>query len=121
MTTDRTATRGTRLARLAFLVAVVGHLAALYWPRAVSTGEFSYSDKLAHVVLFAVVAVTGLLARVPAPPLVGLLLGNAVVSELVQHWLLPHRSGDVLDSIADVIGVLLGTASGVALRRREGS
>ena len=113
----RPATRGSLLARIAFLTAVVVHLAALYWPLTVATGGFSLSDKVAHALLFGAVAATGIWARVPMAPLIGLLLANSVVSELVQHWLLPNRSGDPGDTVADCIGIALGTALGVGLRR----
>jgi len=42
---------------------------------------------------------------------VGVLLAvHAVVSELVQHYLLAGRSGDPSDSVADLAGVLIVTA-----------
>ena len=41
-----------------------------------------------------------------------MLAAHAVVSELVQHWLLPHRSGDAADVLADLAGVALGVLAG---------
>jgi VanZ family protein len=45
---------------------------------------------------------------------------HAPVSELVQHFLLPGRSGDVWDAVLDLVGVALGAAAlvvGARLRR----
>ena len=37
---------------------------------------------------------------------------QAVLSEVVQTVFLPHRSGDVLDAVADLTGVALGVVVG---------
>ena len=42
---------------------------------------------------------------------------QAVLSEVVQAMLLPHRSGDVLDAVADLTGVALGVVVGTLLLR----
>lgn len=95
--------------RIAFGLAVAVHLVALYAP-----GEpgpevgFPGVDKVVHLLLFAAVAWTGTKAGLPAVPLAAVLVLNAVVSEVVQALLLPHRDGDVLDAVADVVGVLAG-------------
>lgn len=39
---------------------------------------------------------------------VGVFAAHAVVSELIQHWFIPTRSGDPRDALADAIGVALG-------------
>ena len=39
---------------------------------------------------------------------VGVFTAHAIVSELIQHWFIPTRSGDPRDALADGIGVLLG-------------
>ena len=39
----------------------------------------------------------------------------AVLSEVVQGLFLPHRSGDVLDAVADLTGVALGVLVGTWL------
>jgi VanZ family protein len=103
-----------------FAVLAVVQLLALYWPRVEVQGPVTWTDKVVHVSLFAAPTVAGLLARLkPAPVLVALAL-HAPVSELVQHFLLPHRSGDVWDVVADLGGVVLGgtlVVVGRALRR----
>jgi hypothetical protein len=112
--------RGDKLARVAFVAAVIVNLVVLYWPRSVSGGGIPYADKIVHVAIFAVVATTGLRARVPLGWLVGALVAQAVLSELVQHWLLPDRTGDPADSAADLVGVVAGVLLGLKLSARTG-
>jgi hypothetical protein len=92
------------------VVACLVHLYGLYSPHQASSGvtDFPYSDKIAHLALFGSVAYLGLRIGVPGRWLLPILAANAVVSELVQHYLLPLRSGDPLDSVADLCGVALG-------------
>lgn len=109
-----------RTAAVVFAVLLVAHLAALYWPRVDIQGPVTWSDKVAHVLLFLAPTVAGLLAGVRPAYLVALLALHAPVSELLQHYLLPHRSGDAWDAVADLSGVVLGVTSvvvGRALRR----
>lgn len=95
--------------RVAFGVACVVHLAALYAPWAAGPDVgFPYVDKVVHVLLFAVVAYLGPRAGVPARPLFAVLAANAVISEVIQHVALPQRGGDVFDTVADLAGVALG-------------
>ena len=109
-----------RTALVVFAVLLVAQLAALYWPRVGIQGPVTWSDKVVHVLLFLAPTVAGLLAGVRPAYLVGLLALHAPVSELVQHYLLPNRSGDAWDAVADLGGVVLGVTSvvvGRALRR----
>ena len=95
--------------RIAFVVAVVLQLYGVYAPREAGPHVgIPQIDKVAHCFLFAAVAFTGLKVGVPARWLLGALVANAVVSELVQHWLLPQRDGDPFDALADAAGVALG-------------
>lgn len=109
-----------RRAVVVFVILLVAQLAALYWPRIDIQGPVTWSDKVAHVLLFLAPTVAGLLAGVRPAYLIGLLALHAPVSELVQHYLLPHRSGDPWDAVADLGGVVLGVTGvvvGRALRR----
>ncbi len=109
-----------RAAVVVFVVLLAVHLAALYWPRVSIEGPVTWSDKVLHVLLFLAPTVAGLLAGLRPAYLVGLVALHAPVSELVQHYLLPHRSGDVWDAVADLSGVVLGVTLvvvGRALRR----
>lgn len=66
------------------------------------------SDKLVHLVLFALLAGT---TQWRFGPLPARLLGVALyagASEVVQALLLPHRSGDLRDVVADLAGACLG-------------
>jgi hypothetical protein len=88
----------------------------------VSGGElFPNVDKVVHIGIFAAVAFTGLQVRLPLRWLATALVVHAVSSELAQHWLLPDRSGDPSDVVADLVGVTLGAALGVATARAGGS
>lgn len=98
-----------RVARALFVGAVVANLVLLYWPRPVGGEGLPHLDKAIHLLAFAAVAWTGLRARVPAAWLLPLLVLHAVLSELVQAWLLPDRSGDWADVVADLLGILAGT------------
>lgn len=100
---------------LAALLAV--HLVVLYAPRAGGPGQFPGIDKVVHAATFGSVAWAGLRAGIPARWWVPLVSAHAVVSELVQYSLLPHRSGDPLDVLADLVGVALGVLTATGLRR----
>lgn len=92
-----------------FVGAAMAQTLALYWPRAAPAAPEGIGlDKVAHVALFAVVAYAGTRANVRQTWLIGLLLGQAVLSEMVQGLWLTQRSGDGWDVIADVAGIALG-------------
>ena len=116
---EKTTSRRTGRAWLwLFVVVVTVHLAALYWPRVSVQGPVAWTDKVVHVTLFAVPALVGLLAGVrPAYLLVPLAL-HAPVSELLQHAVLPNRSGEVWDAVADLSGVVVGATIGMVSRTR---
>ena len=106
--------------RVAFAVVLTVHLAALYWPRVDLSGAPQDSDKLAHVLLFAVPTVVGVLAVRRWWPAYLLVL-HAPLSEALQAGWLPGRSGTVADAVADLVGVALGSAlAAFALRRWSG-
>ena len=105
---------------MAFVGLVVVQLLAVYWPRVDVQGPVTWTDKVVHVLLFLLPTVAGLVAGLRPSWVVGLIALHAPVSELVQHFLLPNRSGDVWDAVADLSGVVLGVTSvvvGRALRR----
>ena len=100
-------------------VAVVVQLVVLYAPSAPSPPIDLPVDKVVHFVIFGAVAFSGIRAGVRPGWLVAALLTNAVASELIQYAVLPHRSGDWRDALADAVGILVGTA--LALRRPRGA
>ncbi len=108
-----------RRALLALAVAaVLVQCVVLYAPDAPGVAPFPGADKVVHVTVFLVPALLGVLAGLRAPWVLGLLAGHAVLSELVQWRLLPHRSGDPLDAVADLVGVGLGWLVASWVRRR---
>jgi len=93
---------------LVLVVVLVLHLAALYWPRVDLTGPVQWSDKVVHALLFAVPVIVAARVLHGWRGAALLLALHAPVSEVVQHYVLPHRSGDPLDAVADLLGVALG-------------
>ena len=86
-----------------------------------SSPLFPHVDKVAHLVGFGAPLVLVLLAlllrqrarglritRRPVVAVTAVFLAHAVVSEIIQHVLLPSRSGDPLDVLADSVGIGLG-------------
>ncbi|WP_413452310.1 VanZ family protein [Georgenia phoenicis] len=107
--------------RVLLAIALVLHLAVLYAPRVPGpgTGLFPGADKVAHLGVFALLVLAALWAGLPARWVVPLALAHAVLSEVVQHVLLPGRSGDPWDTLADVVGVGLGWGAAALLSRRS--
>lgn len=107
------------LVGVAAVLAVVFQLCVLYWPVVSVEGPVSWSDKVVHVLVFAVPTylVGWALRRVGL--VVAIFLVHAPLSELVQHFLLPGRSGDVWDAVVDVIGVALAAGLLLVRARRE--
>jgi hypothetical protein len=109
-----------RLWRIAFGVALAVQLIVLYAPDGPAGPEIPGLDKVIHLSIFAVPALAALMvgwrARWWA---VGILAVHAPASELVQHFVLPHRDGDVLDVVADLSGVALGGLAYLVWTRRR--
>jgi VanZ family protein len=97
--------------------AVVVQLAVLYWPVVTIEGPVSWTDKVVHLLVFAVptYAVGRALGSVRTAVVAFAL--HAPVSELVQHFLLPGRSGDPWDAVLDLVGVGLAAAALVVRAR----
>ncbi|WP_404381584.1 VanZ family protein [Knoellia locipacati] len=99
-------------------VAVLLQLVVVYAPSGGGAAPFPYFDKLVHAGVFALPVFLGLLARLPLLPVAAVMAAHAPVSELVQAMLLPQRSGDPWDVVADLVGVGLGVlAATLALHR----
>jgi hypothetical protein len=93
-----------------FAVAVIANLLLLYWPRAPGTAGIPHLDKAVHFLSFVFVTWAGARAGFAIRVLAAVLAVHAIASELIQHALLPGRSGDPADVLADLAGV-----AGVAL------
>lgn len=122
--TATAAAPGRRVGRLLLLallaVAVAVQLVVLYAPSGPSDPPFPGSDKVVHVLVFAVPVTIALLAGGPLRPVVAVFAAHAVLSEVVQGVALPARSGDALDVVADLVGVVLGVLGWVIVGRVAG-
>lgn len=96
--------------RLLFALVLAGQLVVLYAPRTPSTGGVPGVDKVVHVAVFALVVWAGLRAGVARSLVLLVSVVHAPVSELLQATLLPNRSGEPLDVVADLLGCALGFA-----------
>lgn len=106
------------LRRAGFGLTVLVSLVVLFAPASNVPTGVTVSDKLVHGLLFAALAVTGRLARVPRLPLLAGLVAYAGLSEVLQAVLPIDRDGDVRDALADVVGAVVGLAV-VALAQRR--
>ncbi|MFL6152574.1 MAG: VanZ family protein [Ornithinibacter sp.] len=107
------------LGLLALAVAV--QLVVLYAPEGGGAALFPQADKVVHLLVFLVPVALALVAGFRRRVVVAVFGAQAVVSEVVQATLLPHRSGDVLDAVADLTGVALGVLAGTVVLRWIGS
>jgi VanZ family protein len=109
--------RATRARSAVAVLAVVVQVLVVYWPVVTVQGPVIWTDKVVHALVFAVptYAVGRALGSVRTVVLAFAL--HAPVSELVQHFLLPGRSGDPWDAVADLAGVALGAAALVVRAR----
>jgi hypothetical protein len=101
-----------RMPRWTWAVLAVGlNLLVLYAPRAPSVASGGLPvDKLVHMVVFAMPTVALARAGVPLRWAASVMAAHGPISELVQHNLLNHRSGDPFDVLADLAGVGIGVA-----------
>ncbi len=101
-----------------FGVVVVGHLLALYWPRVDVGNPPRGTDKVVHLLLFAIPVLAGALAFDRRWLIVvAALVIHAPVSEAVQSLALPDRVGSLSDLLANLVGVAVGVGVGWWARR----
>jgi len=105
--------------RLAFGVALAVQLIAVYSPQGLAGPGITGLDKVVHVSIFFAPALALLMIGIRARWALGILALHAPVSELIQHFFLAHRSGDVFDALADLSGVGLGWLAYVVWDRRH--
>jgi hypothetical protein len=108
-----------RLWCLVFGVSLVVQLIVVYAPDGPAGPHVIGLDKVIHVFIFAAPALVALMVGIRARWALGILALHAPVSELIQHLVLPHRSGDVLDVLADLGGVVLGGWAYLVWTRRQ--
>ena len=88
----------------------------LFWPSSGGPPVFPQADKVVHAALFALLAGTAGLRLGARTAVLLAVVAYAPVSELVQAFALPTRSGDPVDVVADLVGTAAGWAW--VLRRR---
>ncbi len=93
---------------MVFGVALLVQVWALYVPSAPSVDTGLPLDKVVHAALFALVTWLGL--RLGYRWIIPAMVAQAALSELVQSWFLPQRSGDIADLLADLLGIALAWA-----------
>lgn len=108
-----------RLGRTVAVLAVVVQLLVLYWPLVTLEGPVIWTDKVVHLLVFAVPTYAVGRALGSARTAVLAFALHAPVSELVQHLVLPGRSGDLWDVVFDLTGVALAAAALVVRARRR--
>lgn len=89
-------------------MAVLVSLVVLFAPSGGGTALFAGSDKVVHLLLFAGLAFTTRWRFGPVAAGLAAVAGYAALSELVQAFALPGRSGDLYDVLADLAGAGLG-------------
>ena len=117
--TSRSAQHGP-LARGAFAVAVLVSLAVLFAPSSDVPSAPPGVDKVVHLSLFLVLALTARWAGVGRQVTAVSLFVYAVASELLQGTDLIDRDAELLDGVADAVGVLAGLLVWAALSRPRG-
>lgn len=102
------------------MAAAAVNLYMLYAPKVPGPPAGIRLDLLAHFGSFAVLAVAGLMAGLRPVWFVPVLVVNAGLSELLQATVLPNRSGDWTDLVADLTGIAVGWwIAAVLLRSRR--
>ena len=98
------------------VLAVVIQLTVLYWPVVTVEGPVSWTDKVVHLLVFALPtwAVGRATGSVRLAALVFAV--HAPLSEIVQHVVLPGRSGDVGVGLG-VLALVLPRVVGAGRRR----
>ena len=97
---------------VALALAVAVQLVVLYAPKGGGPPRFPQADKLTHVTIFLVPVALAVVAGWRRWVVAAVFGVHALLSEVVQALLLPHRSGDPLDAMADLTGVALGVVVG---------
>lgn len=111
-------TRVTHTSRLLLLV-LLGLVSWLALSPAPPPALDSGWDKLNHFGAFAVLTVTACVAYVSRWKVAAALLGYGVFIECVQS-LIPSRTAEAADVLADAVGIGIGLAvAAVSLRRRH--
>ncbi|MEK7139415.1 MAG: VanZ family protein [Patescibacteria group bacterium] len=84
-------------------------MVAFFMPMAPGQVEFIWQDKAVHLTVFAALAGFFLAAKPRWRLLIiGLLIGYAIDSEIIQQLFVPGRTFQLTDLLADAVGILAG-------------
>ena len=119
-TVSRSAQHGA-LSRGVFALVVLVSLAVLFAPSSDVPSAAPGVDKVVHLSLFLALALSARWAGVGRQVAAVSLLAYAAVSEVLQGTDLIGRDAEVLDWVADAVGVLLGLLLWQVSRRSAGS
>ena len=108
---------GRPVAVVLLVLSVAVQLVVLYSPEGGGPALFPNADKVVHLLVFLVPVALAVVAGFRRWVVAAVFAVQAVLSEVVQGTLLPHRSGDVLDAVADLTGVALGLLVGTLVLR----
>ena len=111
--------RAARLWLVALGFTLMVQIVVLYAPEGLGGPPITGLDKVVHILIFAAPVLAALMAGLSAPWVIGILALHGPVSELIQYSVLPHRSGDVFDALADVVGVAIGATVYVVWKGRQ--
>ena len=109
------------LARGALAVSVLVSLAVLFAPASDVPSSPPGVDKVVHLSLFLALALTARWAGVGRQVTAVSLLLYAAVSEVLQGTDLVGRDAELLDGVADAVGVLAGLLLWALSHRRRGA
>ena len=88
---------------------LLASLYVLFWPDPAGAGSAPPgADKVVHLLLFAGLSTSACLRFGSSLGVVASVAGYAAISEVVQALLLSERAGDLLDLVADLVGVAAG-------------
>lgn len=102
---SRTAQLRRQISGLLFIVALIGAFALALQPAPELPPLYPGQDKIVHFLAFALIAVLGFEAWPHRPlTIVGLMLCYGAAMEVAQSFV-PFRDGDLMDWLADALGV----------------
>ncbi|HEX5776160.1 MAG TPA: hypothetical protein VFX95_05710 [Caulobacteraceae bacterium] len=110
---------GRTIYAVAFLATYIAVLVASLVPTS-SLPQVTLSDKIEHFIAYAVLAALGAKAF-PGRPwlLAAALVANGIGVEILQQAMGLGRQGEVLDALANALGIAVGLGAVSLMRRRE--
>lgn len=99
--------------------AVVVALIMLFSPDSTVPSSPENTDKITHTLMFSVLAITSLHARIPVWLTAVWLVIFAATSEVLQAALPISRSGSIWDGSADLLGIAVGIGIVSLVTRRR--